>query len=118
MAAKESICRNCFHSYVCEQFNEDKDDNNEKCHFSNDHYIPRADVVPKTDLDLLKSTITHKEEEAYNKGYEDAKADILEKIQAEVERAETLAKYGDDFYEGKAEGVNAAMNCILSEGEE
>jgi hypothetical protein len=72
----------------------------------------------KTDLNLLKSTITHKEEEAYNKGYADAKADILEKLQAEVERAETIAKYGDDFYEGKAEGVNAALNCILSEGEE
>ncbi len=70
------------------------------------------------ELDILKSTITRKEDDAYNKGYEDAKADIWEKLQAEVERAETLAKYGDDFYEGKAEGVNAAMNCILSEGEE
>ena len=101
--------------------------------------IPTADVVPKSEVesiitlnsqleaqvfdtrkeaDILKSTITHKEEEAYTKGYADAKADILEKLQAEVERAETIAKYGDDFYEGKAEGVNAAMNCILSGGEE
>lgn len=47
---KESICRNCFHSYVCEQFNENKDDNNKKCHFANDHYIPRADVVPKSEV--------------------------------------------------------------------
>ena len=76
---------------------------------------PVIDVVPKSDLDTLKSLITHKEEEAYNKGYEDAKADILEKLQAEVERAETIAMYGDDFYEGKAEGVNEALNCILSE---
>lgn len=79
---------------------------------------PVIDVVPKSDLDTLKSLITHKEDEAYNKGYADAKADLLEKLKAEVERAETIAKYGDDFYEGKAEGVNAAMNCILSEGEE
>lgn len=47
MACKESICRKCFHSYVCEKFNENKDDNNEKCHFFNDHYVPTADVVPR-----------------------------------------------------------------------
>ena len=51
---KESICRNCFHSYVCEQFNENKDDNNEKCHFANDHYIPRANVVPKSEVKKLQ----------------------------------------------------------------
>lgn len=49
MNCKESICRNCFHSYVCEQFNENKDDNNEKCHFFNDHYVPAADVVLKNE---------------------------------------------------------------------
>lgn len=48
---KESICRNCFHSYVCEQFNENKDDNNTKCHFANDHYIPTADVAPKSEVE-------------------------------------------------------------------
>ena len=42
----ESICRRCFHSYVCEQFNEHRDSNNEKCHFFNDHFVPAADVVP------------------------------------------------------------------------
>lgn len=50
---------------------------------------PIADVVPKTDLDLLKSTITHKEEEAYNKGYEDGKADMqgeVERLEREIER--------------------------------
>lgn len=47
MACKESICRKCFHSYVCEKFNENKDDNNEKCHFFNNHYVPTADVVPR-----------------------------------------------------------------------
>jgi hypothetical protein len=36
---------------VCEQFNENKDDNNTKCHFANDHYVPRADVVPKSEYD-------------------------------------------------------------------
>ncbi len=41
----KSICRSCFHSYVCEQFNEHRDDNNKKCHFFNDHYVPAADVA-------------------------------------------------------------------------
>lgn len=42
----ESICRRCFHSYVCEQFNEHRDSNNQKCHFFNDHFVPIADVAP------------------------------------------------------------------------
>ena len=43
--AEESICRKCFHFYVCEQFNEHQDDKNKKCHFFNDHFVPTADVV-------------------------------------------------------------------------
>ena len=39
-----SDCRYCFHSYVCEKFNEHKDDNNKKCHFANDHYVSTDDV--------------------------------------------------------------------------
>lgn len=41
----ESICRSCFHSYVCEQFNEHRDGDNDKCHFFNDHFVHTADVV-------------------------------------------------------------------------
>lgn len=41
----ESICRKCFHSYVCEQFNEHRDRDNKKCHFFNDHFVPTADVA-------------------------------------------------------------------------
>ena len=42
-----SICKDCFHSYVCEQFNEhrDSDWDNKKCHFTNDHFVPADDVV-------------------------------------------------------------------------
>lgn len=43
--AEGSICRKCFHSYVCEQFNEHKEHDNTKCHFFNDHFVPAADVV-------------------------------------------------------------------------
>lgn len=42
----ESICRSCFHSYVCQQFNEHRDDYNEKCHYFNNHFVPAADVRP------------------------------------------------------------------------
>ena len=48
---------------------------------------PTADVVPKSEYDILKSLITHKEEEAYNKGYEDGKADMqseVKKLQNEL----------------------------------
>ena len=41
----KSICRSCFHSYVCEQFNEHRDGDNKKCHFHNNHFVPAADVV-------------------------------------------------------------------------
>ena len=40
-----SICKDCFHSYVCEQFNEHRECDNKKCHFHNDHFVPNADVV-------------------------------------------------------------------------
>lgn len=47
MMGKGSICRNCFHSYVCEQFNEhrDSDWDNKKCHFFNDHFVDTENVV-------------------------------------------------------------------------
>ena len=40
-----SICKDCFHSYVCEQFNEHRECDNTKCHFFNDHFVSTADVV-------------------------------------------------------------------------
>ena len=46
MDKRESICLRCFHSYVCEQFNEHRDVKNDKCHFYNDHFVPYADVAP------------------------------------------------------------------------
>ena len=45
MSKNESICRKCFHSYVCEQFNKHRDDDNQKCHFFNDHFVYSADVI-------------------------------------------------------------------------
>lgn len=44
MSKSESICRKCFHSYVCEQFNEHREWDNKKCHFANDHFIS-ADII-------------------------------------------------------------------------
>lgn len=78
----------------------------------------KSKIVPRADLDTLKSLITHKEEEAYNKGYADAKADLLEKLQADIARDEILAEYGDEFFEGRIAGFKAVINYILSEDEE
>ena len=87
--------------------------------------LPDADVVPKSEVemfkikfDILKSTVTHKEEQAYNKGYADAKADILEKLQADIARDEILAAYGDELFEGRIAGFKAIMNYLNSEGED
>lgn len=111
----ESICRNCFHSYVCEQFNENKDDNNEKCHFFNDHYVPTADVVPKSEYDAVVSAVDNSTKEflklhddyqeaiceveklreinsllteagqEWQKRYNDAKAEVVREIFAEID---------------------------------
>ena len=45
--AEGSVCRHCFHSYVCEQFNEHRDSGwvNKKCHFFNDHFVNVENVV-------------------------------------------------------------------------
>ena len=67
--AKGSICRNCFHSYVCEQFNENKDDNNTKCHFANGHYVPAADVVPKSEVEQIFKEIEEEIQESLNSNY-------------------------------------------------
>ena len=40
-----SICKGCFHSYVCEQFNEHRECDNKKCHFFNDHFVPAENMV-------------------------------------------------------------------------
>ena len=86
MACKESICRNCFHSYVCEQFNENKNDNNEKCHFANDHYIPRTDVVPKSEVDKTIAEWAYLHADVLNK-LEKAKADVAREIFEEISKA-------------------------------
>jgi hypothetical protein len=93
MACKESVCRKCFHSYVCEKFNENKDDTNEKCHFFNDHYVPTADVVPRAEVEALEREIARlkksvlpsycqavSEEEALKIGKEYGKAEVAGEI--------------------------------------
>ena len=42
----ESICRKCVHSYVCERFNQNRDSDNQKCHFLNDHFVPTIEAEP------------------------------------------------------------------------
>ena len=74
--SRYSVCKNCNNEVV--------DCGREKCPV---YKAPTAEVVPKSEVDILKSLITYKEEEAYNKGYEDGKADMqseVEKLQNEL----------------------------------
>ena len=66
---------------------------------------------------LITSISTDKEEEAYNKGYEDAKADLLEKLQADIARDEILAEYGDELFEGRIAGFKALISYLKEEGD-
>ena len=43
-----SICKDCFHSYVCEQFNEHRNSDNKSCHWFHDHFVSNADVAEVT----------------------------------------------------------------------
>ena len=63
MAERESICLRCFHSYVCEQFNEHRDVKNDKCHFYNDHFVPYADVAPVQKWISVKDRLPEPEQE-------------------------------------------------------
>lgn len=63
MAERECICLRCFHSYVCEQFNEHRDVKNDKCHFYNDHFVPYADVAPVQKWISVKDRLPEPEQE-------------------------------------------------------
>ena len=40
-----NICKRCYHSYVCEQYNENRDLTRTKCDYKNSHFIDAADVA-------------------------------------------------------------------------
>ena len=71
----------------------------------------------KKETDTLKSLITQKEDEAYNKGYADAKADLLEKLQSDIARDEILAEYGDELFEGRIAGFKVLISYLKEESD-
>ena len=42
----DNLCKRCYHNYVCEQYNENRDLARTKCDYKNSHFIDAADVVP------------------------------------------------------------------------
>ena len=42
----DNLCKQCYHNYVCEQYNENRDLTRTKCDYKNSHFIDAADVVP------------------------------------------------------------------------
>ena len=75
-----SICKNCFHSYVCEQFNEHRECDNQKCHFAIDQFIS-ADLIYRL----------QEENERLEQNLKEAHIDIREHI-AEIESLKTKIK--------------------------
>ena len=88
-----------------------------KVHCSQIDELPRADVVPRAELDILKSTITQKEEEAYNKGYADAAREIFEEIEKIMLDGEIGGKYlakvinPEKYVELKQTHIEQCPNC-------
>ena len=42
----DSLCKRCYHNYVCEQYNENRDLTRTKCDYKNSHFVDAADVAP------------------------------------------------------------------------
>jgi hypothetical protein len=98
-------CEKCYHRNVC-QGDTDKWNYYGEC----PHYINTADVVPKSEVETLKSIITRKEDEAYERGYAEGKADVVitnyakevkeyaREIFEEIEYSMSLFEDDDDDY--------------------
>lgn len=102
MMDKRSICQSCFHSYVCEQFNDNKDYNNEKCHFFNDHYVPTADVAPKSEVDAMNKELRVTRQYIHDNGLE---FDLLSKYDNISAKIDSFADIGKMYSEIKAEAI-------------
>ena len=96
-----SICKNCFHSYVCEQFNENRECDNKKCHFANDHFVP-TDLINRLQAqnDELFETVDYR----------------LERILKLEDNLKT-AKAENEILQAKIDGVQEA-NAILRNNNE
>ena len=42
----DNLCKRCYHNYVCEQYNENRDLTRTKCDYKNSHFIDASDVAP------------------------------------------------------------------------
>ena len=41
----DNICERCYHNYVCDEYNADRDFPHKVCAYHNSHFIDAADVV-------------------------------------------------------------------------
>ena len=42
----DNLCKRCYHNYVCEQYNENRDLTRTKCDYKNSHFVDATDVIP------------------------------------------------------------------------
>ena len=86
-----SICKDCFHSYVCEQFNEHRECDNTKCYFFNDHFVSTKDVVKVVRCKDCDNCVT---DENTSLMMTDA-LDLINRLQADVEKCEKVEYFAD-----------------------
>lgn len=106
-----SICKDCFHSYVCEQFNEQRECDNKKCHFANDHFIS-ADQINRLQSENERLRNAYKqcafERDAYieigNTAIAEAKAEAYKEFSEKLH--EELRMYGTKDKFNKAVFLN------------
>ena len=41
----DNLCKRCYHNYVCEQYNENRDLTRTKCDYKNSHFVDSTDVI-------------------------------------------------------------------------
>ena len=103
MAEYTSICRSCFHSYVCEQFNEQGECGNKKCHFANDHFVS-ADEINRLQAENERLKI---EKDNLIKTYSECQVANLKEF------ADRLKANTREF--GAAKGIQREIDNLLKE---
>ena len=42
----DNLCKRCYHNYVCEQYNANRDFPRTKCDYKNSHFVDVVDIAP------------------------------------------------------------------------
>ena len=89
-----SVCKDCFHSYVCERFNKHRECDNKKCHFANDHFVSAGLINrQKAEIERLKEDNEIKSQKranifeitnAYERGRAEAVKEFAKRLKKDI----------------------------------